>query len=158
MTSRLFWGLSAAVSAVILLGVMGFGAAHFLASHQPTIAQPPTDANPQALAAGNPQALAAQAGAILKTNCHRCHGQDGAMEGGFNYVLDRQRLVERHKITPGQPEQSKLLRRVDNGEMPPSANRCDLAPFPWRLRSRSGRFSTCRRLLRTLRPGAEAVS
>jgi mono/diheme cytochrome c family protein len=112
MTSRLFWQLSAAVLAVILLGVVGFGAVHYLFPGQPPAVRPPTEANPQT--------LAKQAGAILQTNCHRCHGQDGVMEGGFNYVLDRQRLVERHKIVPGQPEQSKLLRRVHDGEMPPA--------------------------------------
>ena len=26
--------------------------------------------------------------AILRTNCYRCHGQDGSIEGGFNFVLD----------------------------------------------------------------------
>jgi hypothetical protein len=63
--------------------------------------------------------LAKHAGDVLQTHCHHCHGQDGAMEGGFNYVLDRQHLVDRRKIVPGQPDQSKLLRRILDGEMPP---------------------------------------
>ena len=41
--------------------------------------------------------IAKKAGDILKVNCHRCHGHDGANEGGFNYVLDRGQLVNRGK-------------------------------------------------------------
>jgi hypothetical protein len=40
-------------------------------------------------------------------------------EGGFNYVLDRDKLVARKKLVPGDPERSKLYRRVAKGEMPP---------------------------------------
>jgi mono/diheme cytochrome c family protein len=64
-------------------------------------------------------ALAQQAQAILKAACYRCHGQEGATEGGFNYVLDRQRLVAAKKIVPGAVEQSKLLKRITKGDMPP---------------------------------------
>jgi hypothetical protein len=67
----------------------------------------------------DPQALAHHAGDILRANCHRCHGQDGVMEGGFNYVLDRERLTAWGKIVPGQPDKSPLLRRLFDGEMPP---------------------------------------
>jgi mono/diheme cytochrome c family protein len=66
--------------------------------------------------------LAARAQAILKTNCYRCHGDNGASEGGFNYVLERQRLVERKKVVAGDPGKSKLYQRVvsDNDPMPPA--------------------------------------
>ena len=47
--------------------------------------------------------LARSALAVLKTHCYRCHGQDGAVEGGLNYVLDRDRLVARRKVVPGDP-------------------------------------------------------
>ena len=40
--------------------------------------------------------LAAKAQAILKANCSRCHGQETPAKGGFNYVLDRDKLVARH--------------------------------------------------------------
>src|SRR5713101_1981279 len=64
-------------------------------------------------------ALARQAQTILKTNCHRCHGQEGANEGGFNYVLDRQRLVAGRKIVPGDSAQSRLFKKLKKEEMPP---------------------------------------
>src|SRR5262249_45056907 len=53
--------------------------------------------------------------------CHRCHGHDGANEGGFNFVLDRQRLVNRKKIVPGDAANSKLYRRLVSNDdpMPP---------------------------------------
>lgn len=68
------------------------------------------DADPQ---------LAAQAFAVLKTNCARCHGPDGTNEGGMNYILDVKQLVERKKIVPGDPSKSKLFKRVAEDEMPP---------------------------------------
>jgi formylglycine-generating enzyme required for sulfatase activity len=63
--------------------------------------------------------LAVRVEQILRASCHRCHGQDGNVEGGFNYVLDRHQLVARRMIVPGEPEKSRLLRRVHRGEMPP---------------------------------------
>ncbi len=67
------------------------------------------------------QDLAKKAQQILNTNCYRCHGQDGANEGGFNYVLDRRQLVNRRKIVPGEPAKSKILKRILNpvDPMPP---------------------------------------
>jgi tetratricopeptide (TPR) repeat protein/mono/diheme cytochrome c family protein len=68
-----------------------------------------------------PPELAKKAQQVLKTNCYRCHGQDGANEGGFNYVLDRRQLVNRRKIVPGDLAKSKILRRILNAvdPMPP---------------------------------------
>ncbi len=66
-----------------------------------------------------PPGLAARAREVLKANCYRCHGQDGAVEGGFNYVLDRDKLVAAHKIVPGKPDESPLMRKVLAGKMPP---------------------------------------
>src|SRR5579862_5933743 len=63
--------------------------------------------------------LATKAREVLKTHCYRCHGQDGAVEGGFNYVLDRDKLVASHKIIPGKPDDSLLMRKVATGKMPP---------------------------------------
>ena len=48
----------------------------------------------------NPAALAKKAHDILKANCYRCHGQDGAVEGGFNYVLDFKTLVDAQEGRP----------------------------------------------------------
>src|SRR5262249_17258718 len=50
---------------------------------------------------------------------HRCHGRDGAIEGGFNYILDLEKLVARKKVVPGSPESSPLYKRVVAGKMPP---------------------------------------
>src|SRR5207244_5106433 len=63
--------------------------------------------------------LAKQAQAILKTNCYKCHGEQGASEGGFNYILDRQRLVAAKKIVPGDSAQSRLFKKLKKNEMPP---------------------------------------
>ena len=66
-----------------------------------------------------PTELAAEARTILKTACHRCHGDDGTVEGGFSYVLDRQQLVSRKQVVPNAAAQSRLIRRIQSGEMPP---------------------------------------
>ncbi len=64
--------------------------------------------------------LAKQAQAILQANCHRCHGQEGAIEGGMNFILDRDKLVARKTILPGKAELSPLFKRVAAGKMPPA--------------------------------------
>jgi formylglycine-generating enzyme required for sulfatase activity/mono/diheme cytochrome c family protein len=63
-------------------------------------------------------ALAIQARAILKEHCFVCHGEDGAAEGGLNFILDRQRLVGRKIILPKDPQKSKLFQQVKSGNMP----------------------------------------
>lgn len=73
-----------------------------------------------AVAQSGPQ-LAKQAQAVLKDRCYACHGESGANEGGFNYALNRKRLV-RELIVPGSTEESKLFQRVDKGEMPPDGD------------------------------------
>jgi hypothetical protein len=60
--------------------------------------------------------------AVLKTYCYRCHGQDGRNEGGLNVVTDLKKLVESKRVVPGDPDRSKLLRRVVGGEMPPEVD------------------------------------
>lgn len=67
-------------------------------------------------------ALAMKARAILKDHCYSCHGESGANEGGFNFVLNRKRLV-RELVVPGDTEASKLLDRIVKGEMPPDGDR-----------------------------------
>ncbi|HMF13379.1 MAG TPA: c-type cytochrome domain-containing protein, partial [Gemmataceae bacterium] len=66
--------------------------------------------------------LAQKVRAILEANCHRCHGHDGANEGGLNYILDRQRLVGRKKVVPGDLTKSKLFKRLVSSDdpMPPA--------------------------------------
>ena len=75
--------------------------------------------SPPARAADDPKELAAKAQAVFKTHCYRCHGQDGAIEGGLNYVADLGKLVARKKVVPGNPAASRLFKRIDDGTMPP---------------------------------------
>src|SRR5262245_29132980 len=75
-----------------------------------------------ATAAGEAADLAQQAKAILKSHCFACHGEGGANEGGFNFVLNRKRLV-RELVVPGSAEESRLFERVKKGEMPPEGDR-----------------------------------
>ncbi|HJZ58789.1 MAG TPA: c-type cytochrome domain-containing protein, partial [Gemmataceae bacterium] len=65
------------------------------------------------------QALAAKAQQVLKSNCYRCHGQEGSIEGSMNYITDLAKLVARKKVVPGDPAASRLFKRVDEGSMPP---------------------------------------
>jgi len=70
--------------------------------------------------------VALQAKGVLVRYCHSCHGRDGSAEGGFNYATDLQRLVQRRKVIPGEPEASPLYRKVASGKMPP----VDVEPRP----------------------------
>src|SRR5258708_265120 len=67
--------------------------------------------------------LARQAQTVLKTACYRCHGKDGASEGGFNYVLDRDRLVAGRKIVPGDLAHSRPFQKLREYDMPPDAHK-----------------------------------
>lgn len=67
--------------------------------------------------------LARQALTILQNHCHRCHGKDGSIEGGLNYVLDRDRLVNRRKIVPGDAAKSPLFAKIVSKKMPPSSEK-----------------------------------
>lgn len=86
-----------------------------LASHWPLVAL--LTAGPVLAAEPNP--LAKKAFDVLKAHCHRCHGAEGNVEGGMNYVADLDRLVARKKIVPGKPDASPLFKRVVAGTMPP---------------------------------------
>jgi mono/diheme cytochrome c family protein len=70
-------------------------------------------------AANKPDERALAARAVLATYCYRCHGENGAAEGGFNSATDRDRLVAKKRIIPGNPDKSLVIRRVSEGEMPP---------------------------------------
>jgi formylglycine-generating enzyme required for sulfatase activity/mono/diheme cytochrome c family protein len=71
---------------------------------------------------GDGAALALKAQQILKANCYRCHGQEGAVEGGLNYVLDFKTLVARKKVVPKEPARSSLYKRIisEDDPMPPA--------------------------------------
>ena len=78
-------------------------------------------ASPSRPAEPDRPALARKATEILKASCHRCHGQDGSIEGGMNYVLDFKTLVSRRKVIPGHPAKSRLFKRLTSttNPMPP---------------------------------------
>ena len=65
------------------------------------------------------QELTAKVQAVFKAHCYRCHGQNGAIEGGMNYIGDLSKLVARKKILPGNADGSRLFKRMDEGSMPP---------------------------------------
>src|SRR5438270_2488120 len=69
------------------------------------------------------QDLGDRAHAVLRTHCGRCHGPGGPARGGFDYVLDRDRLVARNKVVPGHADGSALYQLVRQGEMPPPGQR-----------------------------------
>jgi len=107
------------LAASLILGVLSvapfwFGPALF--SHEPVQKKGPEV--PSDIAA-----LARQAQEVLATHCYRCHGENGTVEGGFNHIMDRDRLVARKKILPGKPGQSLLLQRIIEGEMPPAGEK-----------------------------------
>lgn len=65
--------------------------------------------------------LAARVKDILEANCYRCHGQEGASEGGFNIVLNLEKLA-RTVVNPKHPAGSLLYKRLsaaDRDVMPP---------------------------------------
>jgi mono/diheme cytochrome c family protein len=63
--------------------------------------------------------LAAKAQGILKQHCHQCHGNAGTSKGGMGYLLDRDRLIERGQVVPGDLKESVVYQRIVAGEMPP---------------------------------------
>src|SRR5262245_18229079 len=78
----------------------------------------PALAPPASARAADPT-LAEKARAILQSRCGSCHGSSANAKGGFDYVLDRERLVGRDKIVPGKAGESVVYQRARDGEMPP---------------------------------------
>src|SRR5436305_15213032 len=60
---------------------------------------------------------------LLAKNCGACHGPGGKNQGGFSFLLDRDRLVSRGFIRPGKPTESPLFQRIVEGEMPPEGKK-----------------------------------
>src|SRR5579871_5476713 len=79
---------------------------------------------PMLLLATNPthaeDTLSERAQTVLIKHCANCHGPYGTAKGGFNYVLDRDRLLAREQVVAGKPDESPLLQRIEQGEMPPA--------------------------------------
>ncbi len=80
-------------------------------------------ANPAGEDAGNGPATAGPAAvqAIVRKNCYRCHGEDGASEGGFNFALNLDK-VARTLVVPKNSAGSVLYQRLTatgDNVMPP---------------------------------------
>jgi mono/diheme cytochrome c family protein len=63
-------------------------------------------------------AVANAARAVLSQYCFRCHGV--GHRGGIQNILDREGLIRKDLLKPGDPHGSELLRVLTDGEMPPS--------------------------------------
>jgi mono/diheme cytochrome c family protein len=72
------------------------------------------------------QALAQKAQAVFRANCYRCHGAEGANEGGLNYILNLEKLAQSH-VKPGVPSASPLYERLastsEDTVMPPAGEK-----------------------------------
>jgi WD40 repeat protein/mono/diheme cytochrome c family protein len=66
-----------------------------------------------------PAELAAAARTFFATHCVRCHGEKGTNEGGYDSAGDRDRMVARKKLVPGDPDKSLVVKRGVSGAMPP---------------------------------------
>lgn len=89
-------------------------------------AQPP--AEPAAPATGSapaPDILSDSARNIqvltfFAEKCSECHTPQVAEPGGdMDFILDLPQLIKQKEVVPGHPEQSRLMRMLDNGKMPP---------------------------------------
>jgi hypothetical protein len=79
--------------------------------------------------------------ALLYDYCGDCHASDSdpVTDGaGMDYVDDIDRLIETGTIIPGDPADSKLVRRMLRAEMPPPS--AGLPPAPQELIERLSAF------------------
>ncbi len=65
-------------------------------------------------------ALAEQAERILRTACHRCHGEDGTSEGGFNFVTNLQKLASTLAKPGGRSQLIERITAQEDSVMPPA--------------------------------------
>ncbi len=106
---------------------------------QPATAQPSKESATPSMASSNAVNSAMGSGAnglelaeqteqILRTACHRCHGEDGTSEGGFNFVANMEKLASTF-AKPGTP--SLLIERMTDDEdsaMPPAGEEPRVSP------------------------------
>jgi mono/diheme cytochrome c family protein len=104
-----------------LLTIAGFALLLLASGQSPRLWPTPAHQGEAATGTADDSAttIASKANNIFKSRCYRCHGENGVAEGGFNYVLDRDKLVARKKLVPGDAERSTIYRRVAKHEMPP---------------------------------------
>lgn len=88
-------------------------------SPAPSVAKSETSSTPASSA--DFASLPAAVTNIFKTSCYRCHGEDGASEGGFNFALNLPKLVQT-LVKPKNAAASQLYQRLtatDDSAMPP---------------------------------------
>ena len=71
--------------------------------------------------------VALKAQAVLKKHCYSCHGEQGAIDGGMNYILNGRLLVSREKVVAKNPGKSEILRKIRDGEMPPADSKTKIS-------------------------------
>lgn len=59
-----------------------------------------------------------EARTVLQKHCFRCHGENETDEGGFGFVLNREKLISSGYVRPQDSEQSLLLDRMVSQETP----------------------------------------
>ncbi len=84
-------------------------------SESPTLLKP-SEVKP----AGDALALAEQAEKILRTACHRCHGEDGTSEGGFNFVTNLEKLATTFAKPGGRSLLMERITAQEDSVMPPA--------------------------------------
>ena len=95
-----------------------------LAGCQGTQATPPPPPPPGRNTTTGSEADLAKAAAenVLKANCGQCHGSNlpaDRAQAGMNYIDDIDKLVETGKIVPLNSANSRVVQRMERGEMPP---------------------------------------
>jgi len=115
--------------------------------------------------------LAEQARDVLKKHCARCHAPEGTIKGGFDYVLQPDRLAARNKLVPGKANESELFQLMRDGDMPPRKEKArpskeeialvqqwiDAGAPDWRPASGPRSFVAEADLLRAMRADLEAL-
>jgi Planctomycete cytochrome C len=66
---------------------------------------------------------------VLAESCAPCHsGRGGVARGEFGNIFDVPDMIRRGLIVPNKPEESRLWKRIDGGEMPPADARDPHSP------------------------------
>ena len=80
-------------------------------------ATPPSSAAPTELTLDVNIDLQNDALQILQSSCADCHGDNSTSR--VNHITDVTRLIETKLITPGNPDEGRLLGSVNEDRMPP---------------------------------------
>src|SRR4051794_34028146 len=56
--------------------------------------------------------------ALLQKRCGECHGPGGRKKAGIDYFPDAAQMIAKKKIVPGNPDESDVIARIEDGSMP----------------------------------------